>query len=88
MCQFDTLLHCKMITTIALANTSITSYNYHVFFVVRTSIYLLTFIVFQILFPVRLLQNVEQAGYTEGLHRKCEGNRGVKDDSKYFGLSK
>ena len=28
-CLFDTLINCKMITIIALANTSITSPNHH-----------------------------------------------------------
>lgn len=32
--------------------------------------------------------NVEQAGYTGYMYRKCEGKRGVKDDSKYFDLVK
>ena len=35
-CWFDTLKYCKMRTTIVLANTSITSRNYHFFSVVRT----------------------------------------------------
>ena len=33
---FNTLIYCKIITTIVLANTSIMSHNYHFFFVVRT----------------------------------------------------
>lgn len=32
--------------------------------------------------------NVQQAGYADGLDGKCEGKRGVKDDSKHFGLNK
>ena len=32
MCWFDIRIHCKMITTIVLANTSISSYNSHFFF--------------------------------------------------------
>lgn len=32
--------------------------------------------------------NVWQAGYADRLVRKCEGKRGLKNDSKHFGLSK
>ena len=35
MCWFDTFVYCKMITMIALANTCVTSHNYHFFFMVR-----------------------------------------------------
>lgn len=35
MCHFDTSVYCKLINTIALANITIPSYNYHFFFVVR-----------------------------------------------------
>lgn len=31
-CWFDTLVYCKMITTIVLVNTLVTSENYHFFF--------------------------------------------------------
>lgn len=34
-CWFNTFIYCKMITTIALANTSILSHNYNCFTVVR-----------------------------------------------------
>ena len=36
MCCFETFIYCNTISTTALANTSITSHNYHFFFVVRT----------------------------------------------------
>lgn len=38
MCWFGKFICCKMMATIALANTCIISYNYHFFFVVRAII--------------------------------------------------
>ena len=36
MCCFETFIYCNTVSTTALANSSITSHNYHFFFVVRT----------------------------------------------------
>lgn len=36
MCGFDTLIHCKMITAIVLANTSVMLYNCHFLSMIRT----------------------------------------------------
>ena len=35
-CGFDTFIYCSMIATVASANTSLRSYNYHFVFAVRT----------------------------------------------------
>lgn len=52
-CWFNTFIYCKMITTIALANTSILSHNYNCFTVVRT-IKILFFAVSQTFWHVAL----------------------------------
>lgn len=36
-CWFDTFIYCGMITIKELANTSITTHNYNMFFVIRTT---------------------------------------------------